>query len=72
MLLDIEGDKLIDVIFEGGCAGNLIGIKNLIEGKDIDEIIETFEKIPCKNRDTSCPDQLATALKIYKKYILKD
>ncbi|WP_243142213.1 TIGR03905 family TSCPD domain-containing protein, partial [Paraclostridium sordellii] len=72
ILLDIEGDKLIDVIFEGGCAGNLIGIKNLIEGKDIDEIIETFEKIPCKNRDTSCPDQLATALKIYKKYILKD
>ncbi|WP_334294497.1 TSCPD domain-containing protein [Paraclostridium sordellii] len=38
----------------------------------MDEIIETFEKIPCKNRDTSCPDQLATALKIYKKYILKD
>ncbi|CEJ74513.1 uncharacterized protein JGS6364_24601 [[Clostridium] sordellii] len=72
ILLDIEGDKLIDVIFEGGCAGNLIGIKNLIEGKNIDEIIETFEKIPCKNRDTSCPDQLATALKIYKKYILKD
>lgn len=72
ILLDIEGDKLIDVIFEGGCAGNLIGIKNLIEGKDIDEIIETFEKIPCKNRETSCPDQLATALKIYKKYILKD
>ncbi|MVO72858.1 TSCPD domain-containing protein, partial [Paeniclostridium sordellii] len=34
--------------------------------------IETFEKIPCKNRDTSCPDQLATALKIYKKYIFKD
>ena len=31
ILLDIEGDKLIDVIFEGGCAGNLIGIKNLIE-----------------------------------------
>ncbi|CEN21497.1 TIGR03905 family TSCPD domain-containing protein [Paraclostridium sordellii] len=72
ILLDIEGDKLIDVIFEGGCAGNLIGIKNLIEGKNIDEIIETFEKIPCKNRETSCPDQLATALKIYKKYILKD
>ncbi|AUN15121.1 TIGR03905 family TSCPD domain-containing protein [Paraclostridium sordellii] len=72
ILLDIEGDKLIDVVFEGGCAGNLIGIKNLIEGKNIDEIIETFEKIPCKNRDTSCPDQLATALKIYKKYILKD
>ena len=72
ILLDIEGDILKDVIFEGGCAGNLIGIKNLIEGKNIDEIIETFEKIPCKNRESSCPDQLANALKIYKKYVLKD
>lgn len=72
ILLDIEGDMLKDVIFEGGCAGNLIGIKNLIEGKNIDEIIEAFEKIPCKNRESSCPDQLANALKIYKKYVLKD
>ncbi|KGJ50058.1 hypothetical protein KD33_03705 [Clostridium sp. NCR] len=72
ILLDIEGDMLKDVIFEGGCAGNLIGIKNLIEGKNIDEIIETFEKIPCKNRESSCPDQLANALKIYKKYVLKE
>lgn len=72
ILLDLDGDMLVDVIFEGGCAGNLLGIKNLIEGKTIDEIIETFEKIPCKNRETSCPDQLANALKIYKKYVLND
>jgi uncharacterized protein (TIGR03905 family) len=72
ILLDLDGDKLVDVVFEGGCAGNLIGIKNLIEGKTIDEIIETFEKIPCKNRETSCPDQLANALKIYKSYVLKE
>ncbi|GAA0861475.1 uncharacterized protein SAMEA3545415_00316 [uncultured Clostridium sp.] len=72
ILLDLDGDMLVDVIFEGGCAGNLLGIKNLIEGKTIDEIIETFEKIPCKNRETSCPDQLANALKIYKKYVLNE
>ena len=61
---------LKDVTFEGGCSGNLIGIKHLIEGKSIDEIIEDLEDIPCKNRGTSCPDQLAKALKIYKKYVL--
>ena len=72
ILLDIEGDILKDVIFEGGCAGNLIGIKNLIEGKNINEIIQLFEKIPCKNKESSCPDQLANALKIYKKYVLKE
>ena len=64
ILMDIEDDILKDVIFEGGCSGNLI------EGKSIDEIIEDLEDIPCKNRGTSCPDQLAKALKIYKKYVL--
>jgi len=71
ILLDIEDDILKDVVFEGGCSGNLIGIKHLIEGKSIDEIIEELEHIPCKNRGTSCPDQLAKALKIYKEYVLK-
>ena len=68
ILLDIECDILKNVVFEGGCSGNLIGIKHLIEGKNIDEIIEMLEDIPCKNRGTSCPDQLAKALKIYRKY----
>ena len=66
----IANSILKDVTFEGGCSGNLIGIKHLIEGKSIDEIIEDLEDIPCKNRGTSCPDQLAKALKIYKKYVL--
>ena len=70
ILMDIEEDRLKDVIFEGGCSGNLIGIKHLIEGKSIDEIIVVLENIPCKNRGTSCPDQLVKALKIYKKYVL--
>ena len=44
ILMDIEDDILKDVIFEGGCSGNLIGIKHLIEGKSIDEIIEDLEE----------------------------
>lgn len=68
IVMDIEDDILKDVVFEGGCAGNLIGIKHLIEGKTIDEIIEILQDIPCKDRGTSCPDQLAKALRIYKEY----
>lgn len=70
IFLDIENDILLEVVFEGGCSGNAIGIKHLVEGKSIDEIIKNFEDIPCKCKGTSCPDQLANALKIYKEYIL--
>ena len=70
ILMDIEDDILKDGIFEGGSSGNLIRIKHLIVGKSIYEIIKDLEDIPCKNRGTSCPDQLAKALKIYKKYVL--
>lgn len=72
ILLNIEDDILLDVVFEGGCEGSLIAIKHLVEGKHIDEIIDILEYIPCGNRDTSCPDQLAKALKIYKEYILEE
>lgn len=68
ILIDIEDDILLDVVFEGGCTGNLIAIKGLVEGKNIDDIIEALEDIPCRGRSTSCPDQLANALKIYKRY----
>ena len=68
IIMDIDENILKDVVVEGGCSGNTIGIKHLVEGKDIDEIIELLEDIPCKNRGTSCPDQLAKALRIYKEY----
>ena len=71
IIMDIEEDILKDVVFEGGCSGNTIGIKHLVEGKEIETIIELLEDIPCKNRGTSCPDQLAKALKIYKEYVYK-
>lgn len=66
--MDIENGVLNDVVFEGGCSGSLIAIKHLVEGKSIDEIIDMLESIPCNSRGTSCPDQLANALKIYKEY----
>lgn len=72
ILMDINGDILTEVVFEGGCAGNLIALKQLVEGKSIDEIINNLENIPCKERGTSCPDQLAKALKIYKEYVYKN
>ncbi len=68
IVMDIEENILKEVLFEGGCSGNALGIKHLVEGKDIDEIIENLEDIPCKDRGTSCPDQLAKALRIYKEY----
>ena len=45
ILLNIENDVLKDVVFEGGCAGNLIALKELVEGKNIDEIIDKLENI---------------------------
>lgn len=69
ILLDIEGDTICDVVFEGGCEGALIAIKNLVSGKNIDYVIDMLEQVPCKMRGTSCPDQLANALKIYKEFV---
>ncbi len=68
ILMDIKKDILEEVVFEGGCTGNLIAIKVLIEGREIGEIIELLEDIPCRGKTSSCPAQLAIALKIYKNY----
>ena len=63
ILLNIEDDILLDVVFDGGCDGSLIALKHFVEG------IDELEYIPCRNRNTSCPDQLAKALKIYRDYV---
>ena len=55
-----------NVAFEGGCSGNTQGVAALVEGMDIDEAIRRMEGIRCGFKSTSCPDQLATALKQYK------
>jgi uncharacterized protein (TIGR03905 family) len=63
---DVIDNKLANVRFTGGCNGNLQGIGRIIEGMDIDEVINRVDGIQCGPRPTSCPDQLARALKQYK------
>ena len=62
---EIDGNTIKSVKFIGGCPGNTIGVSRLVKGKTIDEVISTLEAVPCRN-GTSCPDQLAKALKEYK------
>lgn len=50
----------------GGCNGNLKGIKSLIKGMKIDDVIEKLKGISCNGKPTSCPDQIATCLLTYK------
>ena len=63
ILFDIEDGKLKNVEYIGGCNGNLQGISKLVEGMDIDTVIERLDGIHCGMKETSCPDQLANALK---------
>ena len=60
---DIADNKVTNVSFRGGCNGNLQGISRLIEGMDVNEAISRIEGIKCGVKGTSCPDQLAQALK---------
>ena len=62
----LENGIIKDVRFTGGCSGNTQGVARLIDGMDIDEAISRIEGIQCGFRPTSCPDQLAQALKEYK------
>lgn len=63
---EIEDNKIKTVQFIGGCSGNTQGVSRLIEGMDVDEAIRRIDGIDCGGRGTSCPDQLAKALKEYK------
>ena len=63
IFFEVEDGKLSHVQFLGGCNGNLKGIGSLVEGMDIDEVIARLEGTTCGMKSTSCPDQLAKALK---------
>ena len=63
ILFEIEDGKVMHVQYIGGCNGNLKGIGALVEGMDIDEVITRLEGTTCGPKNTSCPDQLAQALK---------
>lgn len=60
---DVVDGKVRNVSFVGGCNGNLQGIGRLVEGMDTQEAISKLEGIQCGFKSTSCPDQLAAALK---------
>lgn len=66
IITEIEGDIIKSVKIIGGCPGNTLGISVMAEGKNIDEVIKKLKGIPCGNRGTSCPDQLAKSLEKIK------
>ena len=63
--IELDGDKIANVKFSGGCAGNTQGVARLLVGMTVDEAISRLEGIRCGFKPTSCPDQVATALKEY-------
>ena len=63
ILFNIEDGKVKNVQFIGGCNGNLKGIGALVEGMNVQDVISRVEGIQCGMKSTSCPDQLAQALK---------
>ena len=63
---DVEDNKIHNVSFVGGCNGNLKAVSSLVEGQDIDTVIERLKGITCNSKQTSCGDQLARALEEVK------
>ena len=66
MIFNIENDKVKDLKVIGGCNGNLKGISSLIKDMNINDVISKLSGITCNYKKTSCPDQIAEALKKYK------
>ncbi|MCI8590067.1 MAG: TIGR03905 family TSCPD domain-containing protein [Clostridiales bacterium] len=64
--ITVDGDTVIRVAFTGGCSGNTQGVSALCAGMKIDDLIEKLSGIRCGTKSTSCPDQLADALRRYK------
>ena len=61
--IETEGGVIKSVRFEGGCHGNLQGISSLVVGMRPEEVVERLDGICCGTKPTSCPDQLARALR---------
>lgn len=65
ILFDIKNDIITDLTIVGGCRGNTQGVAKLAIDRNVDEVISLLKGIKCRG-NTSCPDQLATALELYK------
>lgn len=61
--IELDGDVIKSVKFTGGCSGNTQGVAALVAGMNVSDAISRLEGIRCGIRETSCPDQLAKALK---------
>ena len=66
MEFEVEDDKVVSMSVTGGCDGNLKGISSLLQGMPVDEVISRLEGIRCGGKPTSCPDQIARALKAWR------
>ena len=64
--LEVKDGRIENLNVVRGCNGNLKGIAALVKGQEVDEVISRLEGIRCGMRNTSCPDQIAKALKAYK------
>lgn len=64
--ITVENDTVTNVKYNGGCNGNLKGIGELVKGMKVEDVIEKLENIKCGFKNTSCPAQLAQALKEYR------
>ncbi len=63
ILIDLEDGIIKECAFIGGCSGNTQGIARLVKGMAASDAIERLQGVDCNGRGTSCPDQLAKALK---------
>ncbi len=66
IIIEVEGETIVSVTYVGGCSGNTQGVAALVKGLKVDEAIEKLSGIRCGFKSTSCPDQLAKALEMYK------
>jgi uncharacterized protein (TIGR03905 family) len=64
--IDEATQTIKNVQFIGGCAGNATGLSKLVDGMKVDEVIKRLEGVKCGFKSTSCPDQLAKALKEWR------
>lgn len=67
IIIDSETQTIVDAKFLGGCSGNTQGVCALVKGMGVSEAVERLNGIKCGFKSTSCPDQLAKALKEYLK-----
>ena len=60
--MELDGNVIKEVVFTGGCHGNLQGLSSLVKGMTVEEAVSRLRGIRCGYKDTSCPDQLSIAL----------